>query len=84
MVENILTISTVILAVLISLKIQKINTSTESFFYLFYHTLSGNWNPFGVITIFLCRTWESSVKKEESFKYLLLDKEIDNVNRICL
>jgi hypothetical protein len=84
--KNILTISTAILAVLISLKSKKSNTSTESFFYLSTILLSGIGILFGVIVLYSYVELENlSVKKKREQVLLLLDKkEIDNVETIEL
>ena len=84
--KNILTIATAILAVLISLKSEKSNTFTESFFYLSTISLSGIGILFGVIVLYSYVELENlSVKKKREQVLLLLDKkEIDSVETIEL
>lgn len=84
--KNILTIATAILAVLISLKSEKSNTFTESFFYLSTIFLSGIGILFGVIVLYSYVELENlALKKKREQVLLLLDKkEIENVETIEL
>jgi hypothetical protein len=84
--KNLLTIATAILAVLISLKSEKSNTITESFFYLSTILLSGIGILFGVIVLYSYVEIENlSVKMKREQVLLLLDKKgIDSVETIEL
>jgi hypothetical protein len=84
--KNLLTISTAILAVLISLKSQKISTYIESLFYLSTILLSGIGILCGVIVLFSYVKLENlSLKKQKEQVILLLDKKnIDSFENIEL
>jgi hypothetical protein len=84
--KNLLTISTAILAVLISLKSQKISNYIESFFYLSTILLSGIGILCGVIVLFSYVKLENlSLKKQKEQVILLLDKKnIDSFENIEL